>query len=120
MDLPVDSTNIIVNEVPKVERIGVHSHIYGLGLDENLKPLQDNQGMVGQMRARKAAGLIVKMIKACNRRFYGRFYFLNLGRKNCWSSNSYYWSTRYRKDCFSHGYLKGHQHSNTLRFNDCQ
>lgn len=59
----VDSAKIVVNEVPKVERIGVHSHISGLGLTENLEESEENQGMVGQMKARKAAGLIVKMIK---------------------------------------------------------
>lgn len=59
----VDASKIVVNEVPKVERIGVHSHINGLGLDENLNEASDNQGMIGQLKARKAAGLIVKMIK---------------------------------------------------------
>uniref|UniRef100_A0AC34RT09 RuvB-like helicase n=1 Tax=Panagrolaimus sp. JU765 TaxID=591449 RepID=A0AC34RT09_9BILA len=59
----VDSAKIVVNEVPRVERIGVHSHISGLGLTENLEESEDNQGMVGQLKARKAAGLIVKMIK---------------------------------------------------------
>uniref|UniRef100_A0AC34GI72 RuvB-like helicase n=1 Tax=Panagrolaimus sp. ES5 TaxID=591445 RepID=A0AC34GI72_9BILA len=63
MSFAVDPSKIIVNEVPKIERIGVHSHISGLGLDEQLNPMKDNQGMVGQMKARKAAGLIVKMIK---------------------------------------------------------
>lgn len=65
MSFAVDPSQIIVNEVPKMERIGVHSHISGLGLDEKLEPIKnDNQGMVGQIKARKAAGLIVKMIKA--------------------------------------------------------
>jgi len=59
----VDASKIVVNEVPKVERIGVHSHINGLGLDDNLNEGADNQGMIGQLKARKAAGLIVKMIK---------------------------------------------------------
>jgi RuvB-like protein 2 len=64
MSFAVDPSQIIVNEVPKMERIGVHSHISGLGLDEKLEPIKnDNQGMVGQIKARKAAGLIVKMIK---------------------------------------------------------
>lgn len=63
MSFAVDTSQIIVNEVPKIERIGVHSHISGLGLDDHLNPMKDNQGMVGQIKARKAAGLIVKMIK---------------------------------------------------------
>lgn len=59
----VDAKSIVVNDVPRVERIGVHSHIHGLGLDEHLNESKDNEGMVGQLKARKAAGLIVKMIK---------------------------------------------------------
>lgn len=44
--------------------IAAHSHITGLGLDENLKPKESGQGMVGQLKARKAAGVILKMIQA--------------------------------------------------------
>ncbi|CAG8831357.1 10040_t:CDS:1, partial [Gigaspora rosea] len=40
-----------------------HSHIRGLGLDESLEPRQVSQGMVGQVKARKAAGVILQMIK---------------------------------------------------------
>ncbi len=47
----------------RVERIGAHSHIHGLGLDAQLNPRFDSEGMVGQLQARKAAGLIVEMIK---------------------------------------------------------
>lgn len=50
-------------DVTKLERIGAHSHIHGLGLDEFLEPRSSSQGMVGQFMARKAAGIIVKMIK---------------------------------------------------------
>lgn len=46
-----------------MERIGAHSHIRGLGLDDNLEPRQVSQGMVGQAKARKAAGVILKMIQ---------------------------------------------------------
>ncbi|VDK19478.1 unnamed protein product [Anisakis simplex] len=52
-----------VRDVLKMERIGVHSHIRGLGLDEQLNPSRIADGMVGQMEARRAAGLIVRMIK---------------------------------------------------------
>ncbi len=47
----------------RMERIGAHSHIKGLGLDENgrAKPVAD--GLVGQTRAREAAGLVVMMAK---------------------------------------------------------
>lgn len=46
-----------------MERIGAHSHIRGLGLDDSLDPRQVSQGMVGQKKARRAAGLILEMIK---------------------------------------------------------
>lgn len=44
--------------------IAAHSHITGLGLDENLKPKESAQGMVGQLKARRAAGLILKLVQA--------------------------------------------------------
>lgn len=43
--------------------LGAHSHIRGLGLDDSLEPRQVAQGMVGQIKARKAAGVILQMIK---------------------------------------------------------
>lgn len=45
--------------------IAAHSHISGLGLDENLQPREEasSQGMVGQVKARKAAGVILKMVE---------------------------------------------------------
>jgi DNA helicase TIP49 (TBP-interacting protein) len=61
----------------KLERIGMHSHIKGLGVDmatlkvydacdevENLHPEEEGrcEGMVGQLRARKAAALLVSML----------------------------------------------------------
>jgi TBP-interacting protein len=49
--------------VSKFERIGAHTHIKGLGLDEDLKAAKIKDGMVGQEKAREAAGLVVKMIK---------------------------------------------------------
>lgn len=45
-----------------MRRIGAHSHIRGLGLTDELVPRASGQGMVGQLKARKAAGIIVKMI----------------------------------------------------------
>lgn len=44
--------------------IGAHSHIRGLGLDDALEPRATSQGMVGQLKARKAAGVILRMIEA--------------------------------------------------------
>ncbi len=46
-----------------MERIGAHSHIRGLGLDDSLDPRGVSQGMVGQKKARRAAGLILEMIR---------------------------------------------------------
>ncbi|MEM4868848.1 MAG: RuvB-like helicase [Desulfurococcaceae archaeon] len=44
-------------------RIGVHSHIRGLGLDEHGKAIFKADGLVGQVEAREAAGIVVRMIK---------------------------------------------------------
>merc|ERR1711990_1405872 len=52
-----------VREVTRVERIGAHSHVRGLGLNDDLEPRQVSQGMVGQLSARRAAGVILEMIK---------------------------------------------------------
>lgn len=50
--------------VTKLERIGSHSHIKGLGLDEKtLEPLPSFEGMVGQRQARKAAGVVLRLLK---------------------------------------------------------
>ncbi|GBC08674.1 hypothetical protein RclHR1_00830025 [Rhizophagus clarus] len=57
------TTTSEIKDVTKMERIGAHSHIRGLGLDESLEPRQVAQGMVGQIKARKAAGVILQMIK---------------------------------------------------------
>jgi len=56
-----------ITEVPaggtRFERVGAHTRVRGLGLDENLKAVRVKDGMVGQERAREAAGLVVQMIK---------------------------------------------------------
>lgn len=52
-----------VKDVTRIERIGAHSHIRGLGLTEALEPRQSSQGMVGQIEARKGAGIVCKMIQ---------------------------------------------------------
>ncbi|GFZ07363.1 P-loop containing nucleoside triphosphate hydrolases superfamily protein [Actinidia rufa] len=51
-------------DLTRIERIGAHSHIRGLGLDSTLEPRSVSEGMVGQASARKAAGVIVQMVKA--------------------------------------------------------
>eukprot|EP01116_Phalansterium_solitarium_P017047 TRINITY_DN4110_c0_g1_i1.p2 TRINITY_DN4110_c0_g1~~TRINITY_DN4110_c0_g1_i1.p2 ORF type:complete len:466 (-),score=206.78 TRINITY_DN4110_c0_g1_i1:354-1751(-) len=50
-------------DVTLIERIGAHSHIRGLGLDDSLEARSSSQGMVGQLSARKAAGVILQMIR---------------------------------------------------------
>jgi len=52
-----------VKDVTRIERTGAHSHIRGLGLDESLEPRQVSQGLVGQTEARRAAGIILNMIR---------------------------------------------------------
>ena len=43
--------------------LGAHSHIRGLGLDDALEARQVSMGMVGQNSARRAAGVILEVIK---------------------------------------------------------
>lgn len=51
-------------EVRGLNLIAAHSHITGLGLDaDGLEPKPVAQGMVGQLKARKAAGVILRMVK---------------------------------------------------------
>jgi len=50
-------------DLTRIERIGAHSHIRGLGLDDALEARKVSQGMVGQAPARKAAGVILSMIR---------------------------------------------------------
>mmetsp|Transcript_12287 Transcript_12287/g.11120 ORF Transcript_12287/g.11120 Transcript_12287/m.11120 type:complete len:480 (+) Transcript_12287:55-1494(+) len=52
-----------IRDLTRIERIGAHSHIRGLGLDDTLEPREVSQGMVGQSSARKACGIVYKMIK---------------------------------------------------------
>jgi len=53
----------VPGKVSRFERIGAHTHVKGLGLDENLNAIKVKDGMVGQEKAREAAGLVVKMIR---------------------------------------------------------
>ena len=47
-----------IKDLTRIERIGAHSHIRGLGLDDALEARKVSQGMVGQVNARKAAGVV--------------------------------------------------------------
>lgn len=42
-----------VKSTVKTQRIAAHSHVKGLGLDENGIPLQMGSGLVGQKHARE-------------------------------------------------------------------
>lgn len=42
-----------VKSTVKTQRIAAHSHVKGLGLDENGVPLQMGSGLVGQKQARE-------------------------------------------------------------------
>jgi len=57
------TTTSTTNDTTQLERIGAHSHIHGLGLNDALEATASRQGMVGQTSARKAMGVIYKMIK---------------------------------------------------------
>ncbi|KAI6191994.1 RuvB-like helicase [Aphelenchoides bicaudatus] len=61
--MEVDMQNIEVRDTVRLERVGAHSHITGLGLNERLEPQDVGDGMVGQAKARRAAGIIVKMVQ---------------------------------------------------------
>ncbi|KAL3853075.1 hypothetical protein ACJMK2_016654 [Sinanodonta woodiana] len=53
-----------VKSTTKTQRIATHSHIKGLGLDENGYAIQNAAGLVGQELAREAAGVVVELIRA--------------------------------------------------------
>ncbi|TVU00590.1 hypothetical protein EJB05_53979 [Eragrostis curvula] len=50
-------------DLTRIERIGAHSHIRGLGLDSSLEARDASEGMVGQLHARRGAGLILQLIR---------------------------------------------------------
>lgn len=58
-----DAEKLEVKELTRIERIGAHSHIRGLGLDDVLEARPVSQGMVGQKDARRAAGIVVHMVR---------------------------------------------------------
>lgn len=59
----VDTEKLEIREPTRIERIGTHSHIRGLGLDDVLDAREISQGLVGQRDARRAAGIIVNMVR---------------------------------------------------------
>ena len=52
-----------VKSTVKTQRISAHSHVKGLGLNDNGEAIKVASGLVGQDQAREAAGLVVDLIK---------------------------------------------------------
>merc|ERR1712072_528699 len=53
-----------VKSTTKAQRVAVHTHVKGLGLDEEGNAVQCAAGLCGQEKAREASGVIVEMIKS--------------------------------------------------------
>ncbi|GLD96993.1 hypothetical protein PINS_up005676 [Pythium insidiosum] len=53
-----------VQSTTKTQRIASHTHIKGLGLDSDGTALPIGSGLVGQEKAREAAGIVVELIKS--------------------------------------------------------
>lgn len=54
-----------VADVHRLERVGAHSHVRGLGLDDSLEARAASQGLVGQEKARRSAGVVSVVHEAC-------------------------------------------------------
>ena len=59
-----------VKSTTRAQRLASHSHIKGLGLDEQGNCIAVSHGMCGQEKAREAAGIVVDMIK--NKKMAGK------------------------------------------------
>merc|ERR1711977_248792 len=59
-----------VKSTTKAQRVASHTHIKGLGLDDNGTAQQCASGLCGQEKAREACGIVVDMIKT--KKFAGR------------------------------------------------
>merc|ERR1712216_584616 len=53
-----------VKSTTKAQRVASHTHIEGLGLEDNGNAEQCASGLCGQEKAREAAGVVVEMIKS--------------------------------------------------------
>jgi len=53
-----------VQSTTRQQRVAVHTHIKGLGLDETGTALPIASGLVGQEKAREAAGIVVELIRS--------------------------------------------------------
>lgn len=61
MSIQISDSSESSDSLKSLSLIASHSHITGLGLDDNLQPRQTSEGMVGLLNARRAAGVILKM-----------------------------------------------------------
>lgn len=59
-----------VKSTTKTARVSAHTHIKGLGLDENGVASPIGAGLVGQEKAREACGIVVDLIRS--RKMAGR------------------------------------------------
>jgi len=59
MDIQLETHDVTT----KIERIGDHSHVRGLGLTSDLQPKLVADGLVGQLAARRAVGVIQRMVQ---------------------------------------------------------
>ncbi|KAL7675615.1 hypothetical protein ACOME3_001881 [Neoechinorhynchus agilis] len=57
-------TRTTETEVSGIERIYAHSHVRGIGVDDQIHARQSSQGMVGQEEARRSASIVLRMIKS--------------------------------------------------------
>merc|ERR1711907_564179 len=53
-----------VKSTTKAQRVAVHTHVKGLGLDEEGNAVQCAAGLCGQKNAREAAGIVCELIKS--------------------------------------------------------
>jgi RuvB-like protein 1 (pontin 52) len=53
-----------VKSTTKTQRIASHSHVKGMGLRQDGKPEEISMGLVGQLEAREACGIVIDLIKS--------------------------------------------------------
>ena len=64
-NIQFSSSSDQARDVAQLERIGAHSHIRGLGLNELLEATDSSKDyLVGQVKARRALGIILKLIRS--------------------------------------------------------
>lgn len=76
-------------ELRGLNLIAAHSHIRGLGVDsETLEPRASSQGLVGQEKARKAAAIILQMVR--DNRIAGRAVLIAGPPRYVWKCHIYF------------------------------